>query len=370
MKYKSFAFLFLVFCSVLSSAQDNQAIKFSHDSWSNILKQAKTQNKLIFVDCYTSWCGPCKMMARDVFTQNEVGQYFNSNFISVKLDMEKKPGVDLKKSLGVNAYPTLVFIDGNNIIVHKEVGAKTKDELLQMAKKVVESGGELSKYNKEYQLNKNKDYDFIKKYLEVLAKAYDKEKQEKVVRNYFSTIANNKLLDANNWNLFVSYVNTPDIECFEYLLNNRAIFYQKYTKEKVDRKIYILMMTKGRSLTITNGSAIKIDHVKLGLFKKYLNEKTIEKSDEIINYTLLNLYRTTDDWANYVNHIDMCINDNKIDKSSLSIYNYALPLNRIANLDKELAKKAAAWLQLAIEDKNVQKEFIPAFKKLQVELLN
>lgn len=65
-------------------------ISFEHSSWEDILKKAKEENKLIFIDAYTTWCGPCKMMARNVFTDAEVGTFFNQNFINVKLDMEKE----------------------------------------------------------------------------------------------------------------------------------------------------------------------------------------------------------------------------------------------------------------------------------------
>jgi len=72
-------------------------IKFAHSSWKDVQKKAKAEGKMIFVDCYTSWCGPCKMLARDVFTQKKVGDFFNKNFISVKLDMEKGEGKELRK---------------------------------------------------------------------------------------------------------------------------------------------------------------------------------------------------------------------------------------------------------------------------------
>lgn len=56
------------------------------------LEQAKVENKYVFVDCYTSWCGPCKMMAEKILPLKEVGEYMNGKFVCVKFDMEKGEG--------------------------------------------------------------------------------------------------------------------------------------------------------------------------------------------------------------------------------------------------------------------------------------
>ena len=61
--------------------------------------KAKAENKLIFLDCFTSWCGPCKKMARDVFPQEQVGAYMNPRFVNIKIDMESEYGAPLAKKL-------------------------------------------------------------------------------------------------------------------------------------------------------------------------------------------------------------------------------------------------------------------------------
>lgn len=78
--------------------------------WDEALAKAKAENKLVFMDCYTSWCGPCKWMATEIFPQKEAGDYFNPKFISVKYDMEKGEGLKLKDKYKPSGYPTFFII--------------------------------------------------------------------------------------------------------------------------------------------------------------------------------------------------------------------------------------------------------------------
>jgi thiol-disulfide isomerase/thioredoxin len=112
-----------------------QGVHFTtHKSWSDVLAQAKKENKLIFLDAYAVWCGPCKYMQNDVFPLERVGKFFNANFINVKMDMEKGEGVALAEKLGLTAYPTLYFINGDGEPVHRYVGALEEAEFVSLGK--------------------------------------------------------------------------------------------------------------------------------------------------------------------------------------------------------------------------------------------
>ncbi|MCD7963811.1 MAG: thioredoxin family protein [Rikenellaceae bacterium] len=91
--------------------------------------QAAKEDKLIFVDIYTTWCGPCKTMSEKIFPQKEVGDYFNSNFINVKFDAERGEGIQVAKNYNVTAYPTFLILDKEGKEVGRVVGAKTPAEV-------------------------------------------------------------------------------------------------------------------------------------------------------------------------------------------------------------------------------------------------
>ena len=86
----------------------SQGINFVKEDmkWQDVLAKAKAENKIVFVDAYTSWCGPCKWMSKNIFPLKEVGEVFNSSFISAKIDMENGEGLEIaKKYVVIKCYP-------------------------------------------------------------------------------------------------------------------------------------------------------------------------------------------------------------------------------------------------------------------------
>ena len=112
-------------------------IQFKNISFEQALKEAKASNKLIFMDAYAEWCGPCKYMTANVFTEQEVGAFYNKNFINLKVDMEKGEGPALAAKYQVRAYPTLFFIDGDGKVVKKVLGAQTTQKMIQIGNELV-----------------------------------------------------------------------------------------------------------------------------------------------------------------------------------------------------------------------------------------
>jgi thiol-disulfide isomerase/thioredoxin len=107
----------------ISAAAKAQGITFEQGSFASVVAKAKTENKLIFIDFYTSWCGPCKHMAETVFKQDNVGQFFNSRFISYKVDAEKGEGKALAEKFNVHIYPTYLFIDSKGAVFNRSIGS-------------------------------------------------------------------------------------------------------------------------------------------------------------------------------------------------------------------------------------------------------
>ena len=141
---KKFVLLFGCVCFCLSVfAQTN----FQDISFSEALKKAKEENKMVFVDCYTSWCGPCKYMADKVFPQKKLGKYLNDRFVSLKINAEQGEGVDIASKYSVSAYPTFLILKTDGTLIYRIVGGtEGADEFIS---KVEEGFGEKSAFRME-----------------------------------------------------------------------------------------------------------------------------------------------------------------------------------------------------------------------------
>lgn len=147
-------------------------IKFFTGSWSAVLAEAKKQNKPVFVDIYTTWCGPCKLMAKQAFPDKAVGDLFNTNFVSYQIDAEKGEGIDVAKKYAVTAYPTSLYVSANGDLIHRAIGYGGIKGLLDEANKAVMAAKDpkpIALWDKEFAEGK-RDAEFLRTYLTKRAK--------------------------------------------------------------------------------------------------------------------------------------------------------------------------------------------------------
>ena len=155
--------IILLLISLLGLQTFGQGINFFHGTFDEALAKAKAEDKLLFVDFYTVWCGPCKKMSADIFPRDEIGEFFNKNFISFKVDAEKGEGINITKKWEVSGFPTLIFFNNDGTENKRLVGA-TPDAgfFLSFAKQVI--GEETTSFLEKYEAYKqgNRNLDFIR----------------------------------------------------------------------------------------------------------------------------------------------------------------------------------------------------------------
>ena len=134
--------IFLLLNARSSSTDDikisEKGIQFHQGNWDEALARAKAENKLIFLDIYATWCGPCKMLKKKTFSEESVGTYYNEKYINVALDGEKGEGIPLAKRYEIKAYPSLLFINGEGKLVARSAGFVSPEDFLEMGKEIYE----------------------------------------------------------------------------------------------------------------------------------------------------------------------------------------------------------------------------------------
>lgn len=228
MKINLFIFLLPLFL-LMQQELNAQGIRFEDTSWETILQKASDEGKIIFMDAYAEWCGPCKAMSKNVFTDGSVGAFFNDHFINVKMDMEHGEGVALAEKYEVRAYPTLLFIDGKGELVHRAVGYHASDDFIELGNIANDENQNMGGLNRRWEKG-DRTPEFLYQYAMTKADAMDPSYGE-VVDAYMATQSD--WTTEQNMEFIFRFAEDIDSPLFAYLLKNRADFEDQFGKEQV-----------------------------------------------------------------------------------------------------------------------------------------
>ena len=154
-----------------------EGTNFRDLSFDEALAAARAEGKLLFVDCYTTWCGPCKNMAEKVFPQKAAGDYFNPRFVCIKIDIEKGEGVELAKRWEVHAYPTFLIFRPDGTIQHRMVGGGDLESFIARTEKGLNPETNLEAQKRRY-AEGNMDNRQLLSYWQTLAEAADPDENK------------------------------------------------------------------------------------------------------------------------------------------------------------------------------------------------
>ncbi|MBE5319824.1 thioredoxin fold domain-containing protein [Pedobacter sp. MR2016-19] len=223
--------LFLIFLLLpfIGSAQV-KGTHFEHGlSWQQVKEKAKKENKFLLVDCFTTWCGPCKYMASTIFPQEKVGEFFNKNFVNVKVqfDQTKNDSEEVKswyanaqsmsKEFKVNAYPTFLIFSPQGELVHRIVGGGEADEFIARAQMALNPETQYYTLLKKSESG-NPTPETLKQLAVSAEAAYDEENSEKFANAYIDT--QKDLYTKENLEFISRYVRSTKSKGFELMLKD------------------------------------------------------------------------------------------------------------------------------------------------------
>lgn len=193
-------FLLAAFIPFILQAQE-KGVHFQHElSWQQVQAKAKAEHKYIFMDCFTTWCGPCKFMTAQIFPQESVGDVLNKDFISIKVQLDTtandneqvkswyKDGHDIAEHYKVRAYPTYLFFDPNGKLVHLAVGSSPAEDFIVKVKNAMNPETQYFSLIEKYK-NGEKDSAFLRKVLLAAQGAYDMDNGKEILTAYLKTQA-------------------------------------------------------------------------------------------------------------------------------------------------------------------------------------
>jgi thioredoxin-related protein len=121
----------------VKEGKNETGIAFHQGTWDEALKLSRKEGKPIFLDISASWCGPCKKLKEHTFPNEEVGEFYNANFINVAVDGEKGEGVVLARKYKIQGYPSLIYIDSNGQLIAQTAGYRNPKQLIDIGKQII-----------------------------------------------------------------------------------------------------------------------------------------------------------------------------------------------------------------------------------------
>jgi len=270
---------------LLSSALIGQTI-FRELSFQEAVNQSETENKLLFVDAYTDWCGWCKVMDRETFSTDTIGDFMNEQFTSIKINMEEGFGIDLAMKYRVSSYPHYLIFDGSGQLLAKFGGFLEPVPFKQKVNETLLTENRLPKLEDPM----NFDLGFPAFYRNSFKKRKERSyPSPEELQAYLDDHQN--VTDQAVWGVVYRFVNNgPYVST---IINNREALIEKYGKEDVMAKLSRIVFTEVKSaIKSNNNSAFQ---AALSSADELLgNEAEAYKTRYKLYY-----YQMTNDWSNY-----------------------------------------------------------------------
>lgn len=337
--------IFVVFMALISlSTIQAQGILFlpTGTKFEQAVQKATNEGKLIFLDCFTSWCGPCKMMARNIFPLKEVGDAINPHYISIQIDMEKGEGPELAKRLQISAYPTFIIFNNKGQELGRFLGGSDATTFVKKVKTASVDNGSMG-MDKRF-AEGERSTDFLLRYINTLGNAYKHDQCNEVAQLLLDNKAETFASDSTLSSIFVKYLQNP--------LSLSAIYTTQHPEnlaktlgDQGERIVYYklrqIWSRYGISLINVKDGNITLDSVN---FQKWINamERYNVKDRENYRFTALQKYYTQKaEWDNYIKLCEDFWKTNSDEVTDLELCKWATPLQKGCkniSVTKRLAK--------------------------------
>lgn len=275
---KRITLTFLVLFVAMCCMAQGMAFEATGTTLEQASVKAKSENKLIFLDCFTQWCGPCKMMAKNVFPAERVGQHMNDRFVNLKIDMETPYGAALAQRLQVQAYPTFIIFNADAQEIGRFLGGCSKEEFLARVEEKSKDHSATSMAQRWK--DGERDKEFLMAYLQTLTAAYKADDACQVAEALLKGREEDFASDSLLRQVFMTSINNPFSKSFIATVHHPETLSSVVGAELVQAKIDGVLRGYIRRLIVdeTDGG-VRLDQEKFEAYDRLLTQLGIANAD-------------------------------------------------------------------------------------------
>ncbi|MBR3454388.1 MAG: thioredoxin family protein [Bacteroidaceae bacterium] len=322
-KMKRFSALAVCFMCVMALMAQGMKFEPTGTTLEEASAKAKAENKLIFLDCFTTWCGPCKKMARDVFPQDKVGAYMNPKFINLQIDMEGEYGAPLAKKLQITAYPTFVIFNADAQEIGRFLGSSDADGFIKNVEE--KSKGNSSSENQKRFENGDRDPQFLLAYLQSLNASYKSAEANKVAEALLDGKEATFAADSTLRMVFMRSVNNPFAKSFVYTVKNPDALKAQIGEMPVNMKIQNVLTNYQREIITEENGTATIDQAQFDKFVQLMKDLNIPNADHYRLSTLITLSQKQKDFDKYLGYIREYLANGNLDADDMLLARWSQP---------------------------------------------
>ena len=310
--------------------------------------KAKKENKLVFVDCYTQWCGPCKKMIRDVFPQEKVGKYMNANFVSIKIDREAAYAEGLARNWQVSAYPTFIIFNADGKEIGRFMGGSDADNFI---KRVAEKSAMDAGANnlEERWANGERGDAFLKEYLATLTATYKRDQADVVAETLLRGKEETFAKDPELAGIFMKNINNPFASSFIYTVQHPEALKATVGERAVDMKIKSVLSGYTNQLWVKEGDKVVLDEAQFAAFQALLRRLKVADAEHYRLTILINAAEKQGDYTAYVAYIEEYLATPGLDADDMTLANWVKPFSA-PDTDETAKKKMIQILRTRVAD--------------------
>jgi len=296
--------LSLALFAVATNAQET-GMHFEHGSWAEIKAKAKKENKMIFMDAYTTWCGPCKMMAKNIFPLPEAGKFYNANYINVKVQLDTtkadddyikgwyKDAHDIMVGYNVKVFPTYLFISPDGKLLHRAVGSSDVATFIGKGKDALDPNKQYYTLQDRYNAGE-KSAAFMRSLTLAANNAYDKPNAVKYGNEFFAMEKN--LNTPENIKLIDEITESSKDQGFAFIVNNMPAYNKVIGEGAAEKKIRYIALREDVFPAIRKKGATP----DWDALQKTISSKYPAMADEIMSYGKITYYgNVTQDYPSF-----------------------------------------------------------------------